>query len=139
MTDTNEVRRQNLRRLVNEHEGMTHLAKRLGLGRGAYISQLLTTPPVRKISEKTARKWERMLRLPEGWLDSHTAEGVVAPLNAQLLAAVISEVHQALRVAKVTLPDPQVADLIVLQYKDALPVGRIDPERIRGIVALLKR
>ena len=58
MADINEVRRSNLRRLVEENEGMNNLARRLGLTKGAYISQLLTDPPVRTISEKSARKWE---------------------------------------------------------------------------------
>ena len=54
--DTNEVRRQNLRRLVGEHEGMGKLSAKLGLTKSAYLSQFLMDNPARTISEKTARK-----------------------------------------------------------------------------------
>lgn len=142
MADIKETRRQQLRRLVNEHEGMNNLARKLGLAKGAYISQLLTNPPVRDISEKTARKWEKQLRLPEGWLD-RTAPGApangAATFNAQLLGEVITEVHEALRLAKITLSSAQIADLVTMQYTDAAAAGRLDPERIRVVIGLLKR
>ncbi|MDP3939864.1 MAG: hypothetical protein Q8R92_17235 [Deltaproteobacteria bacterium] len=140
MADIKEIRRQQLRRLVNEHEGMNNLARRLGLAKGAYISQLLVTPPHREISEKTARKWEKILRLPEGWLDG---AGVTptngSALNTELLARVLSEVTEALKVAKVNLTPAQLADLVAMQYADALPGGRVDPTRIQRLIGLLKR
>lgn len=141
MADMKEVRRQQLRRLVNEHEGMNNLAKKLGLAKGAYISQLLTNPPTRDISEKTARKWEKMLHLKEGWLDGAAA---IAPsngaaLNSELLAQVITEVNEALKAAKVTMSTAQAAELVAMQYADALPGGRVDPARIQRLVGLLKR
>jgi hypothetical protein len=140
MADIKEIRRQQLRRLVNEHEGMNNLARKLGLAKGAYISQLLTNPPVREISEKTARKWEKQLRLPEGWLD-RTSPSVSAngALNTQLLTQVIIEVHEALQLAKIVLSPAQLADLVTMQYTDAAAVGRVDPERIQRLIGLLKR
>ena len=141
MADIKEVRRQQLRRLVNEHEGMNNLARKLGLAKGAYISQLLTNPPVREISEKTARKWEKQLRLPEGWLDRATtaAPSPGVALNTELLAQVMSEVNEALRLARVTLSSAQLADLVTMQYADSAAAGRVDPERIQRLVGLLKR
>lgn len=142
MADMKEIRRQQLRRLVNEHEGMNNLARKLGLAKGAYISQLLTSPPTRDISEKTARKWEKMLRLPEGWLDG-AAPGVAhvngTAINSVLLAQVLLEVTEALKTAKVVISPAQAADLVAMQYADALPTGRVDPARIQRLVGLLKR
>lgn len=143
MADMKEVRRQQLRRLVNEHEGMNNLARKLGLAKGAYISQLLTNPPTRDISEKTARKWERLLRLPEGWLDgagsSVAAANGAAAVNSELLAQVFLAVTEELKTAKVALPPVQLSELVAMQYADALPGRRVDPARIRSIVGLLKR
>lgn len=145
--DIQKVRRENLRRLVNEYEGMNELARQLGLTKGAYISQLLrpgtSTPdgsPDRKISEKVARKWEKKLGLAPGWMDNKTGSaGSGAPLNSHLLAAVIKEVFGALKTAKVNLNEEKLADLIAVQYASAAVTGQVDSGAIRTIVALLKR
>lgn len=147
MADIKEVRRQQLRRLVSEHEGMNNLARKLGFSKGAYISQLLTNPPHRDISEKTVRKWEKQLKLPDGWFDRAATPSVTAPangsasvtLNSELLASVVAEVNEALRLAKVNLAPMQFADLVTMQYADALPAGRVNPDRIHKLVGLLKR
>ena len=142
MADIKEIRRQQLRKLVSEHEGMNALARKLGLKKGAYISQLLTNPPLRDISEKTARKWEKALRLPEGWLDRAPPAAVSnngSTLNSELLAQVLAGVNEALRMAKITLSPNQLSDLVVMQYADALPTGRVNQERIQKLVGLLKR
>lgn len=95
MATVQDVRRSNLRRLVSEYEGMTNLAHKLGLTKGAYISQLLTDPPVRSVSEKTARKWEAQLKLPEGWLDGQPkAQGAPPPVNVALLAQSMAAVDE---------------------------------------------
>ena len=143
MADVNEIRKQQLRRLVSEHEGMSALARKLGLARGAYISQLLTNPPVRVMSEKTARKWERALGLPDGWIDGR-APGSALPatvdsVNADLLSDVLLEVTESLKAAKITLPPRQLADFIVMQYQDALPSGRVDIARLHKTLSFMKR
>jgi hypothetical protein len=138
MIDIFEIRRQNLRRLVNEHEGMNNLARKLGLARGAYISQLLTKPPHRDLSEKTARKWEKQLRLSEGWLDGDTKREPANALDQGLLERVISELLSALETAKVELKPARLADLIVMQYADAVALGRFDRARVQKLVGLLK-
>lgn len=141
MADIKEVRRQQLRKLVNEHEGMNALARKLGLTKGAYVSQLLTDPPTRDLSEKTARKWEKILRLPDGWFD-RAAPSVAAngsALNSELLAEVLTSVSEEMRIAKVSLPPAQLADFVAMQYADALPTGRVDRARIQKLVWFLKR
>ena len=135
--DIAEIRRRNLRRLVNDHEGMNNLARKLGLTKGAYISQLLSNPPLRQISEKTARKWEKQLRLPEGWLDA-TKSTPASGLDHGLLERVITEVLSALDTAKIQLKPAKLAELIVMQYTDAVVLGRVERGRVLKIVGFLK-
>lgn len=135
MADTKEIRRQQLRRLVNEHDGMNNLGRKLGYKKGAYISQLLTTPPTRDLSEKTARKWEQALQLPEGWLD---AVPVVQPININLLSQALEDVFEALEAAPMTLSPKQLADLVSQQYSNALRRGKANRARIRKLVGTIE-
>lgn len=135
----NDVRRANLRKLVTKYEGMNGLARALGLGRGAYISQLLMQNPIRVISEKTARKWEAQLGLASGWLDSNPEEKKApSTLDTALLSQTIEAVLDGLKGAKANLPAARVADLIAMQYADAVPTGQVDLARLNIILALLK-
>lgn len=135
----NDVRRSNLRKLVIKYEGMNALARQLGLNRGAYISQLLTENPIRVISEKTARKWEKTLGLAEGWLDSTPAPAPVAPvLDTGLLTEVVKTVVEGLQQTGVNLPPARLADLISMQYADAVAAGKLDIGRLNTILSLLK-
>lgn len=145
MSDIQEVRRANLRRLVADNEGMNNLARRLGLTKGAYISQMLVTPPVRPISEKTARKWEKALSLQPGFFDravspyasTLTGSPAAAPVDTSTLARVVTYVVEALEV-KTPIAPPALGELVALQYKDACAMG-VDRDRIRAFVSLLKR
>ena len=139
-TSINDIRRANLRKLVLKYEGMNSLARQLGLARGAYISQLLMGDPHRLISEKTARSWERKLSLAEGWFDKPTANESNNPAQAdtKLLSAVVRGVLDGMDANKVKLPNARVADLVALQYTDALQFGRFDPERLNTIFSILK-
>lgn len=148
MVDTAEVRRHNLRQLVLKYEGMNNLARALGLTKGAYISQILSSQlsdkNKRVLSEKTARKWERLLGLPVGWMDTPT-DAFGAPLgpkgtiNPALLTETIVTVLDALKAAKVTMGHDQIAELIVMQYTDASALGRNDKTRLEKIVSLIRR
>lgn len=141
-TDVAAMRRANLRKLVVKYEGMNALARQLGLTKGAYISQLLTDPPLRTISEKTARKWEKQLELPTGWLDGQQrgASPITTPeIDVDLLEWVMSVVFEELKKASVTLAPARLAELVSMQYTDSVASGVADQARIRKIVGLLKR
>ncbi len=71
LSATEEMRREKLRELVNRHGSIARLADALGLTPG-YVSQILNKR--RPITEKTARKFERALGLPEYWFDQNTIE-----------------------------------------------------------------
>ena len=144
MSDIEETRRKNLRRIVNEHEGMNTLGRKLGYARGAFISQMLTDPPTRPFSEKTARKFERKLRLQEGFFDKPPTPmgSVAAPLqalNPAVLTAALGAVFDALKAAKVTPSTAQMADVVMMAYMDGLPTGQVNAEFVQRAVNLLKR
>lgn len=140
MDTIHETRRQNLRKLVAEHEGMNNLARKLGLTKGSYISQMLTTPANRTLSEKTARKWERALKLPDGWLDRPVGTApTLGSTNDVLLAQVVAAVQEEIHQQKVSFGASQLGEFIALQYKDALAAKTVDRNRIRAIVALFKK
>ena len=137
-TDIQEVRRRNLRRLVTDHDGMNNLARKLGLTKGAYISQLLSEKPLRAISEKVARKWERTLGLAYGCLDEK-GQTSLPEIDTPMLERVLAEVLQALKEADVEVPPASFAELVTMQYSDACVLGQVDSERIRKLVRILKR
>lgn len=64
-----QVRKENLRRYVDEHGGPSSVAKTLGLSGPSYVSQLSGAEANRPFSERTARKWEEKLGLPAHWFD----------------------------------------------------------------------
>jgi hypothetical protein len=61
-------RRSNLRRLANTY-GWTELAKRLGYRQPSFLVQMAGPNPTREVTEKSARRFEIDLGLPEGSLD----------------------------------------------------------------------
>lgn len=144
MTDIVDVRRQNIRLLVAEYEGMNALARKIGLTKGSYISQMLTDPPNRNPGEKTMRKWEVALKLPSGWLDQpHDAYGTPIPkvegFNAELFKGVLAAVLERLQAERVVLSAAQVAELVTMQYQDDARNGRVDLAKIDRLIGLLKR
>lgn len=90
------IRRMNLRRLAEEAGSQDALAQKLDVS-GAYLSQLLTGK--RPVTEKTARKFETRLRLPERWLDIDHGMigGFRAPTEAQELLELILSLPSAER------------------------------------------
>lgn len=63
-------RRAHLCLLVEQHGGVKLLGEKLGYNSGSFIHQVLADPPGRHISEVVARRWEIILGLKTGWLDS---------------------------------------------------------------------
>ena len=140
--DIQAARRAALKKLVTDYEGMNALARQLGLAKGAYISQLLVDPPHRSLSEKTARKWEQTLNLPAGWMDrggvTPGMAAAAAAVDALVLTKVIAAVNEAVADQKVSITPAKLADVIVMQYTDALALGTVNVERIRTLIGFLK-
>ncbi len=66
----NDIRRDNLMRLIDALGGPTSLALKLGYANGTYLSQLAGRNPSRTVGEKVARMVETKLSLPDGWMDT---------------------------------------------------------------------
>lgn len=141
MSDINEIRRKNLRKLVTEYEGMNSLARRLGLGRGAYISQLLSDPPVRRFGEKTARKWEKILGLADGWMDIPPGGSrVIPPSETQkMIEEIVKKVLDEVAARKLKFASSQIAGLIGMLYKDAEMTGGFNVAKLNQILDLIPK
>ncbi len=129
-----ELRRDNLRRLIAERGGANVLAKALGYSNASFLSQMCGPSPMREVSEKTARKFEKKLGLPAGHLDrdatSDTANNVVD---------VVRLVGKLLDEESVSLPAVRFSDLVALALTDAQEHGgQARGEHIRAVVRLLK-
>lgn len=74
-----EIRRENLRRKIREAGGPGSLTMQLNLSNPSYLSHLAGPTPSRVITEKTARKVEALLGLPQYWLDTDQATVVKDP------------------------------------------------------------
>lgn len=64
MVTVYDVRRTNLRRLMQQWGGPTALAAHLGHSNGSYLAQLAGPNPKREVGERTARQIEAKLGLP---------------------------------------------------------------------------
>lgn len=66
--DTIQIRIVNLRRLAAK-SSLKIVSEQLGYKQPSFLSQMTSSNPMRPFSEKSARTFERKLRLPEGSLD----------------------------------------------------------------------
>lgn len=64
-----DLRRNNLRLLIEDCHGSKNLAVRLGLSNPSFLSHLAGPNPQRVVTEKTARRFELALNLEDGWMD----------------------------------------------------------------------
>lgn len=67
--NSKEIRRKNLRALVNKADSGAAFAKQADIA-PSLLSQILSQNPTRNIGDRLARKIEEKLSLPPGWLDS---------------------------------------------------------------------
>lgn len=137
--DIYKQRRENLRRLVRDWSGPANLANKLGYANASYIVQMAGPHPIRAISEKTARKIEGKLGLPQGWLDTdHKAEKPAAVREAQVVR-IVHAVGAVLGDAGLTLPPAQFAEVVELVHEHAALTGEVSEPYISKLVELLRR
>lgn len=67
---TNEIRRKQLQKLIAQQGSSRKLSQLLGYSNASFLTQMAGPSPTRDVTEKTARKIEQTLGLPEKWLDS---------------------------------------------------------------------
>lgn len=69
MQNINDIRRQNLRHAIDTHGGPSEFARLTKINL-SYLVQMTGPNPIRSVTEKTARKCEIALGLPEGTMDT---------------------------------------------------------------------
>jgi hypothetical protein len=133
-----DVRRSNLRKLMEQWGGPTSLSVKLGHSNGSYMAQLAGPHPSRDVSEKVAREIERKLSLPQGWMDQRHKTPPGQP-DTSTLIEVVSLVHDVLDGEGVKLPRDKFTELVNLTYEHAGGGGAPDQHYLRRLVKLLKR
>lgn len=88
--ETKDIRRNNLRALMDTfvREGMSKadFADTAGLTNAAQLSQLTSHTPVRNVGDLVARRVEKALNLPHGWLDvPHAVEELPHNKKTQII------------------------------------------------------
>src|SRR5438105_2529020 len=127
----NDVRRDNLRTLIHQHDGPAALARRLGYRNAAFLVQMAGPNPSRPVTERTARDFEDKLGLPAGWLDRTVPSAPVAgeapsrPIDSALVTEVLRLVAESCETMGVTLAHARFADVVALLYTEALEEQRL--------------
>lgn len=139
MTSIQETRRERLRRLFRDHGGASELSRKLGYSNPSFMAQVAGPNPTRNITDKSARRYEKMLGLQEGWMDTPIDEPKVpvAPA-AGAIADVIRLVGLIVQEEQVSLPPARFADVAALAVQDAIEQGGARESHIRSVVRLLK-
>lgn len=137
MKSTFDIRRANLRKLMEQWGGPTSLATKLGHSNGSYMAQLAGPHPSRDVSEKVARDIEVKLNLPPGWMDkSH--KGSPGQVDTNTLIEVVALVQDLLDGSKLKPPKEKFTEVVNLVYERAQESGQLQTEYARRLVQLLK-
>ena len=141
--NVNETRLANLRRLIQEHNGPSALAKKLGYTNASFIVQMTGPNPMRSVTEKTARSFEKKLGLPTGALDQPQAQEAptmpAASAQMPLAVDVIRLVGRVLEDEGVNLPPVKFADLVAFALTESVEQQRIaTPDQVKRVVRLMK-
>ena len=140
--DIQEIRRGNLRAMMDK-EGATDLAKKLGYRTPTFLSQMCGPNPTRKVTEKSARRFEKDLGIPAGTLDKDPAtaakQATPSTIDVDLVADVIRMVGNVCSAEAVELPPSRFADLVALAFVDTIEhQGKQRPEHVKQLVRLFK-
>lgn len=149
--DVLEIRRDNLRKLGEEHRGFKKLSQMLGVS-PSRLTQLAGPNPSRGVSEPVAREFEKTLNLPAGWMDADrrkkpefdrketpTGSGKNAEINrgVKFIVEVGRAVATRLEQRGLNPTPKQNADLIGLVYEDACEHGGVNEEYIDRLIDLI--
>lgn len=136
MTAEYTYRRENLRRLIEQWNGPSNLANKLGYSNASYLVQMAGPNPIREVSERTARKIEAKLDLPRGYLDKKQGEAL--EVSSELVTSVVRYVAQTCSDAGIRLTPEKLADLVTVIYTDAVENGKIREAFAKRVIQLSK-
>ena len=139
-----DIRRANLRTLIEQHGGVSRLSEKLGYRSPSFLVQQAGPNPSREVTEKSARNFEQKLGLEPGTLDRNATPASVNAAPVAIDSGVISDVIRLVGALmareQVPVPAPErFADLPTLAVTDTLEHGGVPREsHIRSVVRLLK-
>lgn len=136
----------NLREIVRQRGGVSQLSRDMGYSNPSFLSQMLGPNPTRLVTEKTARKFEKLLGIPLGALDREPGEAAQAPVDAseqhstsEMVAHVIRVVGRACDEESAQPNTEKFANAVALAYLDAAEHGgQIREDHVKQLVRLLK-
>lgn len=134
LTNLHEIRRANLRRLIQEADGPSELARRLGFKNASYLSHVAGPSASKPIGEHAARHIEGALGLPAGWLDQKTH----LPANTEGMVTVVARLAHHAKALQVPLAPTQLTKLALLAHEHAVRCGDVDDDYLRQLILLLK-
>lgn len=132
-----DVRRANLRKLMEQWGGPTSLSVKLGHANGSYMAQLAGPHPSRDVSEKVAREIERKLGLSPMWMDQQH-KGAPGQPDTNLLIEVVALVQDLLHGSSVKLSKEKFTEVVNLVYEQAAETNANPQAYARRIINLLK-
>ena len=136
MRDVYEVRRTNLRLLIDQWGGPKPLAKKLGYSKASFMVQMGGPNPTRKVTERTARRIEKALELPTGWMDKEVEAGGTGVNNA-FVHDVIQTVAQEAEDRGIRLSPAKLSNIVMMVLEDAEGSNTIRPEYIKQLLQLM--
>lgn len=134
-----EIRRTNLRKLIEQRGGPNVLGATLGYANGSFLVQMAGPNPIREVTERTARKFEQILNLPDGWFDRE--EVAVAPppaFDTEMVRNAIQATAKAIEDAGLQMTPTKIGNLATMAYADAVEHGGVRKEYISQLLQLLQ-
>lgn len=137
MRDVYEIRRTNLRLLIDQWGGPKPLAKKLGYRKASFMVQMAGPHPTRGVTERTARRIEKVLELPDGWMDKEVETGTVASVNNAFVQTVIQTVAQEAEDSGIKLSPAKLSNIVFMVLEDSEGSNTIRPEYIKQLLQLM--
>ncbi|MEI8171116.1 MAG: hypothetical protein WCG50_15690 [Rhodoferax sp.] len=122
-----QIRAANLRRLAKNSNNQTEFAKQLGIS-SPYLTHMIGPTPYRVVSEKGARKFEKLLNLPFGALDIPVDGTTPSYISKFELNNIIKRLGEELG------PETKVS---ATKFAMLLTLALDQPEKIKQLIALM--
>jgi hypothetical protein len=155
LTKREENRRENLRRLIKDADGPKNFAAKLGYANPSFLVQMAGPHPSRVVTDKTARRFEAKLGLPDGALDWPVENKGRAPASVRVVSKpdpapasgdtaltmdVIQLVARTCAAENLQLPPLRFADIVQFALLQAIETGQAPSEEaLRRLIALVTK
>jgi hypothetical protein len=145
MSDLSEIRRANVRAIIEQRGGLTKLSRTMGYKNPSFLSQMTGPEPTREITEKSARKIEAALKLVPGSLDTPLTNvprptlrpDLLRDTNVDLIANVIRMVGGVCDAEGAHPTTIKFAELVALAYSDSIEHNALREDHVKRLVRLV--